>query len=44
MLGSVVTFLLGLALALTPLASVQAAELRIVAGGAMTGPMRELAG
>jgi molybdate transport system substrate-binding protein len=35
--------LLGLALALSPSANVQAAELQILAGGAMTGPLRELA-
>jgi molybdate transport system substrate-binding protein len=35
--------LLGLALALSPIANVQAAELQILAGGAMTGPLRELA-
>ncbi|MCU1294065.1 MAG: molybdate transporter, periplasmic molybdate-binding protein [Bryobacterales bacterium] len=35
--------MLGLVLALLPVANVQAAELQILAGGAMTGPMRELA-
>ena len=35
--------LLGLALVLSPVANVQAAELQILAGGAMTGPLRELA-
>ncbi len=34
---------LGLALVLSPIADVQAAELQILAGGAMTGPLRELA-
>jgi molybdate transport system substrate-binding protein len=33
---------LGLALVLSPIADVQAAELQILAGGAMTGPLREL--
>jgi molybdate transport system substrate-binding protein len=35
--------LLGLALVLSPNANVQAAELQILAGGAMAGPLRELA-
>jgi len=35
--------MLGLALVLSPIANVQAAELQILAGGAMTGPLRELA-
>ena len=35
--------MLGLALVLSPTANVQAAELQILAGGAMTGPLRELA-
>ena len=30
---------LGLALVLSPIANVQAAELQILAGGAMTGPL-----
>jgi molybdate transport system substrate-binding protein len=34
--------ILGLALVLSPIAGVQAAELQILAGGAMTGPLREL--
>ena len=34
---------LGLALALSPILNVHAAELQILAGGAMTGPLRELA-
>ena len=34
--------MLGLALVLAPIANVQAAELQILAGGAMTGPLREL--
>ena len=34
--------MLGLALVLVPIANVQAAELQILAGGAMTGPLREL--
>ena len=34
--------MLGLALVLLPIADVQAAELQILAGGAMTGPLREL--
>ena len=34
--------ILGLALVLSPIANVQAAELQILAGGAMTGPLREL--
>ncbi len=34
--------MLGLALVLSPIANVQAAELQILAGGAMTGPLREL--
>ena len=33
---------LSLALVLSPIANVQAAELQILAGGAMTGPLREL--
>src|SRR2546428_4914689 len=33
---------LGLSLVLSPIANVQAAELQILAGGAMTGPLREL--
>ena len=36
-------FLLGLALVLSLIANVQAAELQILASGAMTGPLRELA-
>src|SRR5712691_12053109 len=35
--------MLGLALVLSPVANVQAAELQILAGGAMAGPLRELA-
>jgi molybdate transport system substrate-binding protein len=35
--------MLGLALVLAPIATVQAAELQILAGGAMAGPLRELA-
>ena len=35
--------LLGLALVLSPSATVQAAELQILAGGAMAGPLRDLA-
>jgi molybdate transport system substrate-binding protein len=35
--------ILGLALVLSPSANVQAAELQILAGGAMAGPLRELA-
>jgi molybdate transport system substrate-binding protein len=35
--------ILGLALVLSPIANVQAAELQILAGGAMTGPLGELA-
>jgi len=35
--------MLGLALVLSPIAGVQAAELQILAGGAMTGPLKELA-
>jgi len=34
--------MLGLALVLSSIAHVQAAELQILAGGAMTGPLREL--
>ena len=34
--------MLGLALVLLPIADVEAAELQILAGGAMTGPLREL--
>jgi len=34
--------MLGLALVLSPIASVQAAELQILAGGAMSGPLKEL--
>jgi hypothetical protein len=36
--------ILGLALVLSPIATVQAAELQILAGGAMAGPLTELAG
>jgi molybdate transport system substrate-binding protein len=35
--------MLGLALVLSPIVNVQAAELQILAGGAMVGPLRELA-
>jgi molybdate transport system substrate-binding protein len=35
--------LMGLALVLSPIANVQAAELRVLAGGAMAGPLREVA-
>src|SRR3954471_15291369 len=35
--------MLGLALVLSPIANVQAAELQILAGGATTGPLRDLA-
>ena len=35
--------ILGLALVLSPIANVQAAELQILAGGAIAGPLRELA-
>ena len=35
--------MLCLALVLSPIANVQAAELQILAGGAMAGPLRELA-
>ena len=34
--------MLGLALVLSPIASVQAAELQVLAGGAMSGPLKEL--
>ena len=34
--------MLGLALVLPPIANVQAAELQVLAGGGMTGPLREL--
>src|SRR5581483_10032967 len=37
-----VASILGLALVLSPAADLQAAELKILAGGAMTGPLREL--
>lgn len=40
---NVAASLLGLALALSPIVNVQAAELQILAGGAMTGPLMELA-
>jgi molybdate transport system substrate-binding protein len=40
---TVAAFLLGLALVLSLIAHVQAAELQILASGAMTGPLRELA-
>lgn len=40
---TVAASMLGLALVLSPIANVQAAELQILAGGAMTGPLRELA-
>ena len=36
-------FILGLALVLSLIATVQAAELQILAGGAMAGPVREIA-
>src|SRR6266567_1257381 len=36
------TSMLGVALALPPIANLQAAELNVLAGGAMTGPMQEL--
>ena len=32
----------GLALVLSPIANLQAAELKILAGGAMTGPLKDL--
>src|ERR1700737_375584 len=34
--------MLGLALAMSPITDLQAAELRILAGGSMTGPLNEL--
>jgi molybdate transport system substrate-binding protein len=34
--------ILGLALVLSPIANLQAAEIKILAGGAMTGPLKEL--
>jgi molybdate transport system substrate-binding protein len=37
------TFILGLTLVLSLIANVQAAELQILAGGAMAGPFREIA-
>lgn len=40
---TVAALILGLALVLSPIANVQAAALQILAGGAMTGPLRELA-
>jgi molybdate transport system substrate-binding protein len=40
---TVAASMLGLAVVLSPVANVQAAELQILAGGAMTGPLRELA-
>src|SRR3954468_22163728 len=40
---TVVASMLGMALALSPIANVQAAELQILAGGAMAGPLSELA-
>ena len=40
---TVAASMLGLALVLSPIANVQAAELQILAGGAMVGPLRELA-
>jgi molybdate transport system substrate-binding protein len=39
---TVAASVLGLALVLSPTASVQAAELQVLAGGAMTAPLREL--
>src|SRR5258708_35546352 len=39
---SAATSMLGVALALPPVANLQAAELNVLAGGAMTGPMQEL--
>ncbi len=39
---SAATSMLGVALVLPPVASLQAAELNVLAGGAMTGPMQEL--
>jgi molybdate transport system substrate-binding protein len=39
---TVVTAVLGLAFVLSPIANVHAAELQVLAGGAMTAPMREL--
>jgi molybdate transport system substrate-binding protein len=40
---TVAAFILGLALVLSPIANVQAVELQILAGGAMTGPLKEIA-
>ena len=40
---TVAAFILGLAFVLSLIAHMQAAELQILAGGAMTGPLRELA-
>src|SRR5258708_27583260 len=39
---SAATSMLGVALASSPVANLQAAELNVLAGGAMTGPMQEL--
>src|ERR1700731_2174569 len=39
---SAATSILGLALIQSPVADLQAAELNVLAGGAMTGPMQEL--
>jgi molybdate transport system substrate-binding protein len=39
---TVAAVVLGLALVLSPTANVQAAELQVLAGGAMTAPLREL--
>jgi len=39
---SAATSILGLALIQSPVTDLQAAELNVLAGGAMTGPMQEL--
>ena len=41
-MSSITTAMLGLAVALTPLAAAKAAELKVLAGGSMTASLKEL--